>query len=589
MLKTDWNLDKLYTSLESEEYKKDKELLVEEITNLTEFIQKQARELSQEEVLVGYIKRLEKVMKFETLFGYVSLYITTHSSSSEYLKEEQRLNKIYNTMALPETLFIKYVGEIRTEDLEKLIIQNEYLKTHKMFLTEKKEISLYTLSEKEEILLSKLKDTGSRAYSNLRDSYVSNLMQEVEINGKIESLNFPALRNLAFSSDEEVRKAGYLGELEALGKFKKTVAASLNGIKGEVITVSETRGYKSPLDYTLQSQRMDKKTLDTMLEAMREFLPEFERYFLKKADMLGHKNGLPFYDLFAPVGNSNMTFTYEQASDLIIESFGEFSKELSDFAKHAFENQWIDAIPKENKREGAFCHSIHTIGESRILSNFGGDYTGLTTLAHELGHGYHGHCLKTEPILNSDYPMPLAETASIFCETIIKNNALKYATDEQKLTILENSLQDSSQVIVDILSRFIFEDVVFKNRINGSLTAEELDEIMINAQKEAYGKGLDENYLHKYMWIVKGHYYDADYNYYNFPYAFGLLFATGLYAIYQEQPYGFLDKYKKLLRDTGKMNIYEVAKSVGIDLHDKQFYLNSLNVIKNEIDEFVKL
>ncbi len=587
MLDTNWSLDNMYTSINTDEYKKDKQTLENKIIELTSFLQNNVTNLSPTDVLTTYIEKLTDTFKYTTVAHYVFLYVTTNTTNAEYLKEQESVTKILNKLALPETLFKKYVASI--ENLEQLIQENTSLKPFKLFLTEAKEQSVYALSEGEEVLLSKLKETGSSAYEKLRDSYISTLIVDVTIDGNVEQVTFPALRNLAYSPDQATRKEALEKEIDALGNIEKTVAACLNGIKGEVINISEIRGYNSPLDFTLKSQRMDEKTLETMLTAMREFLPEFERYFIKKAEILGHKNGLPFYDLFAPVGKSNLTYTYEEAHEYIVSSFNEFSTELGSYADFAFKNRWIDALPKANKREGAFCSSIHELGESRILSNFGGDLSGLMTLAHELGHGFHGECLKKEHHLHSDYPMPLAETASIFCETIIKNNALKSASKDEKLAILENSLQDSSQVIVDILSRFIFEDNVFKNRPNGSLTPQELNDFMIDAQKQAYGKGLDWDCLHKYMWIVKGHYYDADYNYYNFPYAFGLLFATGVYAIYQNEPEGFIEKYKQLLRDTGKMNIYDCAKSVGIDLHDIEFYRGSFKVIKQEIDEFISL
>ncbi|MFV0519049.1 MAG: M3 family oligoendopeptidase [Lachnospirales bacterium] len=586
MLKEKWNLDVLYTSIESKEYKDDKLSLERTINELNVFMQKEIANLSNAEGLKEFIKRVTDIEKYRKTMTYVHLYLSTHSTDEIHLKESENLVKLNNNSTIYLTLFKKYVAHI--ENLDEIIEKEEFLKEYSLFIKETKEQSEYALSEAEEILLAKLKQSGSFAYTKLRDSYISSLLVDVNVKGETKKVNFPALRNMAFSPNLEERKEGYTKEIEHLGKIEKTIAAALNGIKGEVITEAETRGYSSPLDYTLKSQRMDQKTLDTMLKAMTNFLPEYERYFLKKAELLGHKNGLPFYDLFAPIG-SNLTYTYDEASQYIVKSFGEFSEELGAFADHAFKNQWIDAIPYENKREGAFCSNVNQIKESRILSNFGGDYSGLTTLAHELGHGFHGHCLKNEPPINCRYPMPLAETASIFCETIIKNNALKTATKEEKLFILENSLQDSSQVIVDILSRFLFEDKVFKGRVNGSLTPNELNNFMLEAQKETYGKGLDSEHLHKYMWIVKGHYYSAGRNYYNFPYAFGILFATGIYAIYEKEPEGFIEKYKKLLRDTGKMSIYEVGKSIGLDLHDINFYNNSLAVIKREIDEFVSL
>jgi len=213
----------------------------------------------------------------------------------------------------------------------------------------------------------------------------------------------------------------------------------------------------------------------------------------------------------------------------------------------------------------------------------------MTTLAHELGHGYHGACLMKEEYLNSDYPMPIAETASIFCETIVKEAALKTANKEEAFSMLENDISDSAQVIVDIYSRFIFESEVFKRRESGSLSVNELKEIMLDAQKEAYGNGLDPDFLHPYMWLCKPHYYSADYNFYNFPYAFGLLFSKGLYAEYLKKGKEFTAEYDRMLSVTGKMSIEDVVKVMNIDVHDPGFWRSSLELIEKDIDRFIKL
>ncbi|MBZ4668564.1 MAG: family oligoendopeptidase, partial [Defluviitaleaceae bacterium] len=378
-------------------------------------------------------------------------------------------------------------------------------------------------------------------------------------------------------------------ELKAYDKIAEASAASLNGIKGEVITESKMRGYHSPLEMTLIHSRMDQETLDAMFSSIMESLPSFRKYLKKKAELLGHKNGIPFYDLFAPMGEVEMKFTYEEAKDFIVKNFSKFSPALGNFAKNAFEKRWIDAEPRDGKRGGAFCSNIHAIKESRILSNFTGTFNDVVTLAHELGHGYHGECLKNETYLNSDYPMPIAETASIFAETIIINAALKEASPEEAFAILESDLMSSTQVIVDIYSRFLFEDELFKRREHGSLSVNELKKMMLESQKEAYGEGLDENYLHPYMWVCKPHYYYADYNYYNFPYAFGLLFSKGLYALYLERGETFVKEFDDLLAATGKSNLVDVAKKMNIDLHSVEFWKNSLKLIEKDIDKFIHL
>ena len=236
---------------------------------------------------------------------------------------------------------------------------------------------------------------------------------------------------------------------------------------------------------------------------------------------------------------ADMKFSYEEGTKFVEKNFRTFSDHLGDFANKAINKNWIDVKPREGKVGGAFCENLHFIGESRILLNYGDNFGDVVTLAHELGHGFHGECLNNETTLNSDYPMPIAETASTFCETIIKKAAIKDATKDEALTILETEISDCTQVIVDIYSRFLFEKSFFESRKESALSVEEIKELMVNAQKEAYGDGLDPNFLHPYMWAWKPHYYDTEYNYYNFPYAFGLLFAKGLYAEYLKKGAGF--------------------------------------------------
>jgi pepF/M3 family oligoendopeptidase len=338
---------------------------------------------------------------------------------------------------------------------------------------------------------------------------------------------------------------------------------------------------------TLKASRMDKETLDAMMTAIKEYLPNFRSYLKKKAEMLGHKQGLPFYDLFAPIGQVEMTYTYDEARDYVIKNFSSYSSKLGQYAKNAFDKDWIDPDPREGKVSGAFCSNIHSKKESRIMANFNGSFNDVSTLAHELGHGYHGDCLSNVKPSNSDYPMPLAETASIFCETIVTNAALKDATKEEALVITENSVMSANQVIVDIYSRYLFETALLENRKSSSISVDELKTLMTNAQLEAYGDGLDPEYLHPYMWVCKPHYYSAQYNFYNFPYAFGLLFAKGLYAMYLEEGESFLPKYDALLEATGDHDIKDVLAIVGVDSHNPDFFRASLDLIAKEIEFIV--
>ncbi len=475
------------------------------------------------------------------------------------------------------------------KDIESLVNSSELLSKHKFFINEIIEKNKYMLSDKEESIIAKMRNTGSDAWSSYKDYLISTHKVDINIDNEDKSLPLTVVLNMAYSPDAELRKKAYEAEIKSYSKVEEGVAAALNGIKGEVLTTSELKGYKSPLHMTLEESRMDEDILNAMLTAIKESLPTFRKYLRRKAEILGHKNGLPFYDLYAPVINKEMKFSYEEGKAFVEKNFRSFSDNLADFVVNAFNNNWIDVMPKEGKVGGAFCESIKAINESRILLNYGNSFSDVVTMAHELGHGFHGYCLRNETILNSEYPMTLAETASNFCEILVKRGAVKSATKEEAFAILEAEISDCNQVILDIYSRFLFESEVFEKRKESSLSVEEINNAMLNAQKEAYGDGLDNNFLHKYMWTWKPHYYYATANFYNFPYAFGNLFAKGLYAEYLKRGESFCKEYEELLAVTGKEKVADVTKIMNIDVHDVNFWRNSLKLIEEDIERFIAL
>ncbi len=584
-----WSLDELYSSFESPEFKDDLtaiDLLIEKIKKWTE---ENLTSMENPKEKIEYYINSETVLAtiFSKLMTYASLRASVDARDQDAIKYVDKLQVKYNELTQPSVAFQKWLSSL--DNLEDIINSSQLLREHEFYLNEIVQNSKYLLSEEQEIIIAKMSNTGSSAWSQLQDILTSTLLVDIEIEGEKKELPLPVVRNMAYEGDAQLRKKAYEAELKAYKKIEESSAACLNGIKGEVLTVTSIRGYKSPLEETIIKSRIDEETLNAMLDAMKESLHYFHNYYRRKAELLGHKNGLPFYDLFAPLGQMNIKYTYQEARDYIVKNFRSFSDKLANFADNAFTNRWIDAEPREGKMGGAFCSNIHAIKASRILTNFTGTFSDITTLAHELGHAYHGYCLEEESIINSDYTMPIAETASIFCETIIMDAALKEATEEQSFGILESSISDSGQVIVDILSRFLFESKLFEIRKDHPLSVDELKVLMMEAQKEAYGFGLDHDFLHPYMWICKSHYYSAGYNFYNFPYAFGLLFAKGVYAEYLKRGKAFVTEYDKLLQATGKNNIADVAKMVDIDIHSIDFWRNSLQLIKQDIDKFMDL
>ena len=584
-----WSLKELYTSFNSEEFLEDMECLTEVIDEINKWTEIIVKDTDCAKVkLEGYVERFSVLADLITKIGsFIELSISVNTKDDEALKYSDILEKKLTKIVEAETKLNKWISSI--ENIDEVIKDSILLKDHEFILKEVVEKSKYLLTNREEAIIANMQNTGSNAWGKLKDNLISTHKVEINEDGKIKEYPLTVVLNMAYDKDEKVRKRAYEAEIASYTKIEEGVAAALNGIKGEVLTICEFRGYKSPLEQTLINSRMDEESLNVMLEAMKESMPKYREYLKRKAEILGHKNGLPFYDMYAPIVESDMEFDYEKGKKFVVDKFRTFSDNLANFAQKAMNNNWIDVMPKEGKVGGAFCAGIHYLGESRILLNYGNSFSDVVTMAHELGHGFHGECLKDESVLNTEYPMPIAETASTFCETIVKKAAIKEADKITALAILESEISDCNQVIVDIYSRFLFEKSLFEARKESALTVDQIKKLMLDAQREAYGDGLDPEYLHPYMWTWKPHYYYANSNFYNFPYAFGLLFAKGLYAEYLKKGSEFSSEYENLLSITGKHNIADITKEVGIDIHNKEFWKSSLRTIEEDIDKFMEL
>ena len=584
-----WSLKELYTSFNSEEFLEDMECLTEVIDEINKWTEIIVKDTDCAKVkLEGYVERFSVLADLITKIGsFIELSISVNTKDDEALKYSDILEKKLTKIVEAETKLNKWISSI--ENIDEVIKDSILLKDYEFILKEVVEKSKYLLTDREEAIIANMQNTGSNAWGKLKDNLISTHKVEINEDGKIKEYPLTVVLNMAYDKDEKVRKRAYEAEIASYTKIEEGVAAALNGIKGEVLTICEFRGYKSPLEQTLINSRMDEESLNVMLEAMKESMPKFREYLKRKAEILGHKNGLPFYDMYAPIVESDMEFDYEKGKKFVVDKFRTFSDNLANFAQKAMNNNWIDLMPKEGNVGGAFCAGIHYLGESRILLNYGNSFSDVVTMAHELGHGFHGECLKDESVLNTEYPMPIAETASTFCETIVKKAAIKEADKITALAILESEISDCNQVIVDIYSRFLFEKSLFEARKESALTVDQIKKLMLDAQREAYGDGLDPEYLHPYMWTWKPHYYYANSNFYNFPYAFGLLFAKGLYAEYLKKGSEFSSEYENLLSITGKHNIADITKEVGIDIHNKEFWKSSLRTIEEDIDKFMEL
>lgn len=527
------------------------------------------------------IKKLEEInTTIFRLFTYIELNQAINTTDEKTTYYSNNLSAKLSDYAKTFTIIDKFLGSITCD-----ITQDEYLKQYEFFFKNKKEALKHVLPEDIEEVIAKMKLSSSNAWEFMFNFLTSKA--SVEFRGEEKTLS--EIRNLAYSEDAQTRKEAFYSELKLYDSIKDSIAFSLNNIKQEVNTTSKMRGFESALAESLENSRLKRETLDALWSSIDDYLPHFRKYFKHKAKLLGYEGGLKFYDLFASIGESNRTFTVEEAQEFLLKHFATFSDDMVQMVKGAFDNNYVDYFPRKGKVGGAFCSNLPYIKQSRVMMNFDGSLSSVLTLAHELGHAYHGLHVENHLPLNWDYPMPVAETASIFNENLIMSAALNEASEEEKITLMESQISDCAQITVDIYSRFLFEKEVFDRKLDHFMMSEELEEIMRNAQEKTYGDGLDPETYHPFMWACKPHYYSASFSFYNYPYSFGGLFSRGLYAIYKENPEGFVEKYQELLHATTINTCEDVAKVMNIDLTKKDFWLKSLESIKEEIDEFIEL
>jgi pepF/M3 family oligoendopeptidase len=578
-----WNLDILYGGFNTPEYLNDYEELKGLVSALPK-LTSEADSLTGVELCKKYVDLNEKISYLTSKLAiYANLCYSVNTKDTDAASWLGKVMDLMSATAAPDAALRKKIAAL---DIDEILASCPETKEFSYFLGNIKRDSKYLLGDGEEAVFAKMSISGASAWSDLQSALTSG----VKVKYEDKEIGLSSVRNLAYSPDAETRKKAYEAELACYDSIKDSVAFALNSIKLQVINECEMRGYASPLDKALYQSRMKRETLEALIGAMEEYLPAFRKYLKAKAFALGHEGSLPWYDLFAPMGKSEGTYTVEDAKAYLLSIFAKFDPELHDMVKGAFENAWIDFYPRDGKVGGAFDCGVPSAKESRVLTNFDGSFSDIVTLAHELGHAFHDRQVFANSILNQDYSMPVAETASTFNEVLVMATAISEAKNkDEKLALIESQLMDACQIITDIYSRFTFEKSVFENRKNEFMDADRMCDLMTEAQKKAYGDGLDEKVMHPYMWLCKGHYYSGGLSFYNYPYAFGGLFARGLYAKYLEEGSSFVTTYKKLLRATGTSDVEDAALIAGIDLTDKEFWRKGLSVIADEIDEFCDL
>jgi pepF/M3 family oligoendopeptidase len=518
-----------------------------------------------------------------TLWAFIEAHARVDSSDDTAMSFAARLGAVIGRSRGLNTRFAAWLAAL---DVDTLADGSALIDDHRGVLARLALRAQHQMSEAEESLYAEVSSTGSMAWARLHGQVSGQLDVDVLLPEGVTRMSVAQARGLASHADPDVRHAAFEAEMTGWPTVAKACAAALNGIKGEAAIVNRRRGWSSTLDASLFMNNVERSAYDAMTAAIVESLPDFQRFLRAKARRHGHPGGLPWWDMMAPLPGAARTRSWSDGIAQIRATFGTYSGPLQALVDRAVDEQWIDALARTGKGPGASCIPVKG-DRSLVILNWNGAMDQVFTTAHELGHAYHNTQLARRPAMQRDVPMALAETASIFCETLMVNTALDGADDDERLAILDLDLCSASQTVSDIHSRVLFETSVFERRPRGPLSVDELCELMTQAQVAAFGDAVRADTLHPYMWAVKQHYYSS--HYYNWQYTFGHLYGLGLYARYRADADSFRAEYDDMLSRAGRDTAAQLAARFGIELSDPTFWRSSLDVLRDRIRQYESL
>jgi len=584
-----WNLDVIYEGGSgSPSFKKELLSMSADIEHLEEMLGQidaapsEANLVEMLELVQSLLLRLRQSDSFVSCLLAQNMKDTAASGLNDQVKT---IAAKYNGVI---TQFDNMLLSFEDQTWSKLI-ETEPFSEISFNLEERRDLARRKLAPELEALAGDLAVDGYHGWGDYYNLIVSRTkFTAVDQDGKESLLSAGQMHNRLSAGDRSVRQAAFEEWERVWGEQAELCAETLNRIAGFRLKLYERRGWSSVLQEPLSMSRMSEATLDAMWNAVRKGKKSLTRYFERKAQLLGLEK-LDWHDVEAPLGSAVKTIPYDEACAFIEKQFRGFSPDMADFAARALKEGWVEAEDRPGKRPGGFCTAFPLSGQTRIFMTYSGTASNLSTLAHELGHAYHQHVMEDMPALAQEYAMNVAETASTFAEMIVADSSLKAAVDPQeKLGLIEDKIQRSVAFFMNIHARFLFETRFYERRREGMVTAEELCRLMEEAQREAYCDMLGE--AHPHFWASKLHFYLTDVPFYNFPYTFGYLFSSGIYARALQEGPAFADKYVALLRDTGRKTVEQLAQEhLGVNLEQNEFWEAAAALTSVDVDRFIEM
>ncbi|NUN06774.1 MAG: M3 family oligoendopeptidase [Bdellovibrio sp.] len=589
-----WNLDSAYTSFTSAEFVADTALVQQKLEQLSAGV-KALREPFDSQIpeVQKYLLLRDKIITIlATQSTYLSCLLSVDGTLEEARAKKSEVSNISSQLEQTTVPLFSFIKSCSNETLQKLLNHPE-LSSHAFSWHEKRKVQAYQLSNPEEVLLQSVENPGFHAWSELYNKISGSMKCELQYPDRKEVVGLAQASAMIRNKDETTRKVAWTAIQNAWEQQKDTAAAILNSLVGWRHEVYKKRSNKEPLhflDPSLTQSRITRKTLDALMTACYENIETSRKANSLLAKVLG-KSTLAPWDLLAPspISTQSKDHTYAEALEMITGAVGKINPEMSKFVTMMAEKNWIEGRVLPNKRNGAFCTGFLKAREPRVFMTYLGSNSDVSTLAHELGHAYHSWVMRDLPLAQSGYPMTLAETASIFFETVLHDSLSEKAdSQEAKVESSWGEVSEAVSLLLNIPARFEFEKNFYEQRQKRSLSADELSQLTDEAWTKWYGPTLSAN--DKMFWASKLHFSISGVSFYNYPYTFGYLFSLSIYAHRESLGKDFAQTYVNILRDTGRMTAEDlIKKHLGEDIKDPAFWRKAIAVVNQKIEKFEKL
>ncbi|WP_146442235.1 M3 family oligoendopeptidase [Vibrio kanaloae] len=588
-----WDLSIAYRDLDDAKIEQDIELIQQCIELLYQHVEIR-------HVILAMQNAIQTSEAAGTLLSTINTFANCHASvDATHTEAKALLGRVAKLNSEMSQAFSPYEDTLIHAEPEFIdaVLEHESVDVagQRFAIESSRKLSSSRLSVAEEQLLAAMKVDGRDAWGRLYDNLTGSLKLSLKVQGEEEALGFSQVVSLLYGSEFDKQEPAWRAVQGAMKTHQESFASILNALAGWRLTENKKRSKISDVHFlgpSLHGSRIVPETLDTMMSVAKANRNVGQKAGLLMARVHGLDEMKPWNHLAAmpPLGDAeSKVYPFDEAIEVIKTAFDQVNPEMAEFVGLMVENGWIDAAPAANKRLGAYCTKFAATRTPLVFMTWGGSRSNLMTLAHELGHAFHNWVMKDMPLCQTRYPMTLAETASIFAENIVRDHLLQQAqTRNEKLEMLWEELSSSLALMVNIPVRFEFEKAFYEQREKGELTALQLCDLMETTWKEWYGDAMTE--ADPYFWASKLHFSISQVSFYNYPYLFGYLFSKGVYAQRDAKGEQFYGDYVSLLRDTGSMMAEEVVqKHLGMDLTQADFWQQSIDMVKVQIDEFERL